>query len=75
MDGAHDRGAQDRRALRRFYRHLVASVAAQAVVLVVALADGSVAAWCGAVLLGSGLGLGAHASATLRPLLGRDRPG
>jgi hypothetical protein len=71
--GSAPGGPSDRRAVRRFYAHLVASLATQAVVLVLALANGSVAAWCVAVLLGGGLGLGAHAATALRPLLGPGR--
>jgi hypothetical protein len=53
--------------VRRFYGHLVAFLSVQTAVLVVALATGSVAGWCAAVLLAGALGVGAHAATVLRP--------
>lgn len=61
--------ARERRPLRRFYAHLVASLAAQAAVLVVALATDAVSGWCAAVLLTAALAVGAHASVAFRPVV------
>lgn len=54
-------------ALRWFYRHLIASVAAQLALVVIALASGGVARWLFTVLLVGALAIAAHATVALRP--------
>ena len=48
--------------------HLVASSAAQLVVVIVALATRSITVWCAAAVLVGTLGICAHASVTLSPM-------
>jgi hypothetical protein len=55
------------RSLAGFYRHLVASTAAQLMILVVGLARDAISAWCAALLVTASLGIAAHAYATVLP--------
>jgi hypothetical protein len=72
---------RERRAACNFYRHLVASLAAEMAVLVVAIATGAIAGWVWTALFVSCLALASHAAVVFLPSppsatvsLNRERP-
>ena len=67
MGRSHSRAGERGPGSPWFYRHLVASSAAQLVVVIVALATGSMTPWCAAAVLVGTLGICAHASVALSP--------